>query len=455
MTATSQYWNFIEVGTNGNCQIRENETAKKFLLEQFPELVNLSEISKDEEREIQTYLIERWQTFPLAELCLRCFISNKIREYCLYLEKRFGVKHHFTQNDLFSLLLDDTITTNKKSSYQSLATEILTTFKLDGGGSLSTWISWIVKCHQPLKDFLLQHGIYLATDWAIINKATPNDLEFLGLTSEQFQQDKLLLENYHAIYRKDRLEARVRGRCQPPTSEQLKRIANLSPNTQNLSPENILKQLQNLAQRLREYRIAIKGGLPPVVNIENPGINQTVEQLPDPNSEQDEQQIFLKDYIRIVENCLDKSVEQIIQNNVTKFQKKKPPKHQDFLTALTLFYQGIDMGEIAPKIGFKAQYQVSRLLKLEKFREDVGQQILIYLKPQVKELAQYYTSSERLQSLEQQLNEILNEEVDKIIQAAKTESEGRKTKSRQFNSLFAYAVRKCLSKIRSSLMDNG
>ncbi|NEQ35308.1 MAG: hypothetical protein F6K40_02890 [Okeania sp. SIO3I5] len=441
---TAQYWKFVEVATNGKCRIREIETARNFLLEQFPELANLSEISKDKEREIQSYLIERWRIYSHAELCLRCFISHKIREHCLYLEKQFGVKHGFTHNDLFPILLDDTITTNQTSSYQSLATEILATFKLDGGGSLSTWISWIVKCHQPLKDFLLQHGIYLATDWGILNRATPNELEFLGLTLKQLQQDKLLLENYHAVYRQDRLQTRVRGKCQPPTLGQLKRIANLSPNTQNLSPENILKKLQNLAQGLREYRIAIKGGVPPVVNIENPEINQTIEQIPDPNSEQNEQQIFLKDYTRIVKDCLDRSVEQVIDNRVIKFQKKKPPKHQDFIIALTLFYQGIDMGEIAFKIGYKAQYQVSRLLKLEEFQEDVGQQILVYLKPQVKELAKYYTSSERLQNLEQQLNEILNEEVDKIIQTAKTESGGRKTKSRQFNSLFADAVRKCI-----------
>ncbi|MDY7004658.1 MAG: hypothetical protein SWX82_12040 [Cyanobacteriota bacterium] len=30
MTATSQYWNFVEVGTNGNCRIREIETARNF-----------------------------------------------------------------------------------------------------------------------------------------------------------------------------------------------------------------------------------------------------------------------------------------------------------------------------------------------------------------------------------------------------------------------------------------
>ncbi|MDY7004659.1 MAG: hypothetical protein SWX82_12045 [Cyanobacteriota bacterium] len=83
MTATSQYWNFVEVGTNGNCRIREIETARKFLLEQFPELVNLSDISKEKEREIQSYLIERWRIYSHAEFCLRCFIYNKVREYCV------------------------------------------------------------------------------------------------------------------------------------------------------------------------------------------------------------------------------------------------------------------------------------------------------------------------------------------------------------------------------------
>ena len=55
---TAQYWNFVEVGTNGKCRIREIEVARNFLLEQFPELANLSEISK-RERERNSKLSDR------------------------------------------------------------------------------------------------------------------------------------------------------------------------------------------------------------------------------------------------------------------------------------------------------------------------------------------------------------------------------------------------------------
>ncbi|MEB3340790.1 hypothetical protein [Okeania sp.] len=449
MTATSQYWNFIGVGTNGGRRIQEIENAKNFLLEQFPEVANLSQVSKEQEIEIENYLIERWQTSSQAELCLRCFISNKIWEYCLSLEKQFRGKYRITCNDLSPILLDDAIATNKTSSYQSLATEILTTYQLNKKGSLSIWISWMIKCHHPLKDFLLQYNVYLATDWGILNRATSSELKHLGLALAELQQDKILLENYHAVYRQDRLRTKIRGKCQEPTLEQLQRIAKISSNTQNLSPENVRKRLQNIAQNLREYRIAIKVGLPPVENIENPEINQTIEQIPDPNFEHNEQQAFLQDYTRIIQNCLHKSVAKVIQNRVIQFEKITPSKHKDFLTALKLFYQGFKMGEIAHQIGHKKQYQVSRLLKLKELREDVGQEIIVDLKPQVKELAKYYTSSENLQILEQQLNEILNEEVDKIIKNAKTESAGRKAKNAQFNSLFADAIRKYLNRIES------
>jgi hypothetical protein len=44
----------------------------------------------------------------IAEVCLRCFISNQIKEFCLELEQKFGKNHDFTSAELLPLVLEST-----------------------------------------------------------------------------------------------------------------------------------------------------------------------------------------------------------------------------------------------------------------------------------------------------------------------------------------------------------
>jgi hypothetical protein len=109
------------------------------------------------------------------------------------------------------------------------------------------------------------------SDWAILNDTSTKQLQrifsqFHHLTSLEIEQAKQLLKNYHAVYRAQHLkqrQAEIKGQCQPPTTEQLKQIAQrLSIQTnQMLSPEIVRTQLQAIASRLREYQIHVRSVL--------------------------------------------------------------------------------------------------------------------------------------------------------------------------------------------------
>jgi hypothetical protein len=117
--------------------------------------------------------------------------------------------------------------------------------------------------------FLLEHEVYLVSDWAILNDTSSKQLQrifsqFHHLTSQEIQQAMQLLGSYHAVYRAQRLRARQAGikGCQPPTTEQLRQMQDrLSTQTNRMiCPETLLAQLEEMASRLRQYRIHVRRG---------------------------------------------------------------------------------------------------------------------------------------------------------------------------------------------------
>lgn len=114
--------------------------------------------------------------------------------------------------------------------------------------------------------------MYFISDWAILNDTKSKQLqrilaEFHHLSESEIRLACILLESYHAVYRRDRLEqrrnllnsgqARIQGRCLPPTATQLHEIARLlnAKATLRLETEEVLNHLQNLAKGLQQYRI--------------------------------------------------------------------------------------------------------------------------------------------------------------------------------------------------------
>jgi hypothetical protein len=470
MSAASRYWTLVRIDAAGKRKIEEIAPAKAFFLSSFPEIVA--------QRQVPDASIQRqlWQWMKsadsevcfLAQRCLQCFISHQIEQVCQQLEAQFGTEHGFTCNDLLPLVLDDDgrrLSRDKgkptSTSYQSLPGEILQSFNPEQS-SLATWTSRRVKHHRELNAFLLEQGVYLVSDWAILNDTSSQQLQrvfsqFHHLTTLEIQQASRLLECYHAVYRAQRLQARqagVKGQCPPPTTEQLRQMQQrLSTQTnQMLSLETLMARLQDIASRLRQYRIHVRGGSLPTDSIDPPAkcaTNTTADDISfqdfiDNRYTTDEQTEFLETYREQFVTCLDQAIAQVTDEQVTKLQRKDPQKAQQFFTALQLFHcQGQAMNEIAKLVNLQAQFQVSRLLKLKAFRADVQQQLLVRLREYVFEQAKTYSNPKRLESLNQQIEEALEEQITQVMEEAATEASTATTAKNRITSSSLFAERLC------------
>lgn len=464
MSDASRYWTLVRIDAAGQCKIELIASAKAFFLASFPEYLPHSEVSDAPiQRQLLAWMKEGREgrgmkavsvgnnneaNRPfLAELCLQCFISGQIERVCQQLEVQFGAKHGFTCSDLLRFVLDDDIrshrnkTTPVSRAYQSLPQEILHSFDPEQS-RLATWTTRLVKHHRELNNFLLEQGVYLVSDWAILNDTNSKQLQrifsqFHQLTPIEIEQAQQLLESYHAVYRAQRLKARqsgTRGQCPPPTTEQLEQMGRrLSSQTgKGLRPETLMTKLQALASRLREYRVHIRGGSLPQESLDIPvagtssstsGDRILLQDFIDDRNTTDEPTEFLLSYRQQFLTCLDQALAQITEERVKKLQQKDPQKAEKFITALQLFHcQGKSMGEIAKQIDVPAQFHVSRLLQLKSFRADVQREFLVLLRDRVIKVAKTYTEPERLQALSQQIEEALDEQVTQIIQEAATEA---------------------------------
>ncbi len=138
--------------------------------------------------------------------------------------------------------------------------------------------------------------MYFVSDWAILNDTTSKQLrrilaEFHHLTESEIHLACVLLESYHAVYRRDRLEqrrnqfqlgqARIKEPCLPPTANQLDEIAQRvnAKATLSVGTEDVLTQLQNLVKRLRQYRIYVRGGLGGTASLDEPNARPNLHRL--------------------------------------------------------------------------------------------------------------------------------------------------------------------------------
>ncbi len=433
------------LNASGKRQLREIESAKIFFTKTF---VNFCDINSEPDIVIQKQLLElsqnnASQSSLFAQRCLLCFISWQIEQVCLSLEKLFGNFHGFTSCDLFAYVLDDDGSLQASNTYQCLSREILETFDPDKS-SLTTWVSRKVKQHRELNKYLLERGLYLVSDWAILNDTKPQQLpkiigEFYSFTNLEVEQAQKLLSAYHKIYRTERFRQRAnqqaKGKCNPPTNQQLKEIAEVlrTKEIYSLSTKAVIQNLQKLASQLREYRIYVRSSSFPAVSLDAE-LNENftlLEQIPDAKSENiiieidgvNETDDFLKNYRKQMVECLDAAFNTVIESRLKELQKKNTQKANNFLAALQLFHcQRLSMSKIANQLGLRAQDAVARLLKLKEFRADVRQQTLVKLKEQVIELAKKYSSPTSLANLEVQITEAVDGQVINVISQAEIEA---------------------------------
>ena len=461
MSAASRYWLLYRLDAAGECKVEEIAAAKAFFSQAFPELTSSDNVT---DAKVQRQLWHWWRTISpasddamqAAELCLRCYISSVIKQVVVQLELSFGGYYDFTRKDLFPLVLNDIIverSVKRSHSYTSLATEILQTFNPERS-SLSNWTSKLVKQYKELKAFLVERGVYLVTDWAILNDTDTEQLrrvwhEFHHFSLSEIEQACILLASYHTVYRRDRRAARKAGntgQCPLPTQEQLKQIAQHfgSKTHLTLQTDEVMHRLQDIAENLRQYRIYVRGGTLPSQSLDTPiesseeGGTSLLEQIPHKNSQEDEDDAteFLQFYRQELIECLDRSLNEVIRHRLNALQRQNPLMAPQFIRALNLYYcQGQSMGEIATQIGLKAQYQVTRFLKLKQFRADVRQLLLTSLLKSVLERVITATNLTDIKNLEEKISIALDEQVTAIIQEA--EAESTLAKCSPLNSLFA------------------
>ncbi|MBV6627283.1 MAG: hypothetical protein KI793_30815 [Rivularia sp. (in: Bacteria)] len=423
MGVASKYWILIEVDSFSRCKSKVLEAAKVFFHEQFPELAEQKEIP---DRNIQRQLIQWYQSNDhrgeMAQKCLRCFISNVLKESCIALEQKFSEKHLLFSAELLPLVLD---ATSSNQDSKSLTTHILSTFNPDKS-NLSTWVTVIFKSCSAVKQSLKEHGIVQLTDWTILRYTTHTRLKRVLInvqsTPTQISKAMKLLDGFQSIYctqlsqyRKPKPDSKFNTAKYPqPTLEQLNQIAEIlskdkeySFDKKIISAEEVLEELQKLANVLRETWMQSQQ------TVEN-NYEKKTSKLPD----------FC---IEPFNNCLHKSVEQVIITRFDYIQRKGTVKGKEqakrYLEALHLFHcNGMALKKIAVQLGFTDQPHLSRLLKLKILRKDIGRNLILNLKKYVAELAGYSQNPDTLLELDTRIQKMFGQEIDELIEDAEKEA---------------------------------
>ncbi|HEY9749713.1 MAG TPA: hypothetical protein V6C63_13595, partial [Allocoleopsis sp.] len=360
--------------------------------------------------------------------------------------------HRFQLSDLLPLVLDDDATLNP-TTYQPLSLNVLKTFQ-PSAGNLTTWTIRHIRQHPDIKQFLLEQGVYLISPWALLNDTKPDRLppilaQFHRLTAQEVTHACFLLESYRSIYLPDRLKQRLQQgntkACPPPTSAQLQKISQLMQEKAQtmIAPDTVLKQLQALAQQIRQYRLARRGGSPLQRSLDEPALRDRLEyELLDPSDAAIEDHTeFLQRYRQSFQTALQEAIAAVVQDRVQKASSSK--QSERFLIALQAYYcQQLAMGEIAAKLGMRAQDAVSRLLNLKPLRADVRHQMLTQLKAIVFTQAVQFVSPDQLRHCDRQIQAALDEQLEALMQAEaqrdKTPKGLKKSETRFSQSLCRY-----------------
>lgn len=396
MDNASRYWHLVRLTSAGQLQTLELPTVKPWLQDTFaPWLDNLEE----QEAQLQQALFDLWHKgqaeADLAQLSLRGWVTHHIRSSCIGLAQRYGERHGFTSADLLPLVLDDD--GRLRPRHQPLTLRILESYD-PAKGRLSAWSHRLTKTHPDLNQWLLEKGIYQASDWAILNDTSPAQVQ--GKT----------------------------GRCQEPSFDQLRIINSTQP------PKQVKANLRQLATQIRQYRIHGRGGHPqlyhPQDEAELEGIAQTRQAAPDT----DEQMDFLDTYRTSLNHYLGTTLRQVIADQVDQLRQRTPPQDSAYVQGLYLRQcEGLAMGAVAPRIGLSSQVQVTRLLNLKRLRAEVRHRLIPSLHATLRQEALNYVSADRLKAIDQTLETLLAETVDDLIAEAAAEAQApqaRPVKSR-------------------------
>lgn len=255
MGASSSYWKICRISLQNEigyeyCLVL---TAQEFFQNKFLKLAEKQELSNlcnPQPGDILAVLLSYFHAKHSAidakirahsGLCLRCDVSYSILNACKKIDSLFGEEKCFTYQDLLPFVLNDDGQTlivldsdgktqlilndkgeAKTTAYKLFSVEILRTFKLNSQSSmsLSNWAYLRTKQNQEIKSFLSEFGFKHLSDWAVMNRAGPKQIEYLSV------RDRHLIKTFHAVYRRDRHQQRQKKvrKCPDPSSAQLQEM---------------------------------------------------------------------------------------------------------------------------------------------------------------------------------------------------------------------------------------
>ncbi len=233
MTNASRYWTLLRLNAAGQIKPIVLSNAQTFFQQHFPTVIEPASMEQESPADAsiqrQLFALQASTDTPMsttAELCLRCFISYQIVQTCTAIQTQFGNYYGFTLQDLLPYVLNDE--GKIPADPQCLAMQLLQNFQ-PTLSSLATWTARTVKQDHGLNRVLVEHGLYLVSDWAILNDTKPAQLpailtNFHRFSPAEIEHNVALLESYRRVYLPDRLKQR-RRQCAEPTPEQLARMS--------------------------------------------------------------------------------------------------------------------------------------------------------------------------------------------------------------------------------------
>ncbi|MBD2608561.1 hypothetical protein H6G81_29580 [Scytonema hofmannii FACHB-248] len=477
MSATSRYWHICRIS------LKSQRTGYEYSLVPIAQEFCYSKVPSSQTREMQAFLLSYFDAKNSdfvdvairgsAGFCLRCYVSEPILKACQKIDSLFSGDKSFTYKDLLPFVLNDDGKTpiildsdrktqlivdangkTKTSTFKFFTVEVLRTYNADARSmSLDNWVYLQTKQNSEVKDFLSEFGFQNLSDWALMNRARPKQIEKLSV------RDRHLVEVFHSVYRRDRQNQRQVGakRCPDPSTTQLQEMLKslqqrgLAINT----PVELTKELKYVATQLRQYDI---WSYREPLEIQDPDTGNYTIRADFPNDSQDDLDVEQREIIEFLheqlKTALVESIQQQISDRLRELQKSRKYASfaEQFIAGLQLYYcQQMPLKDVGSKLGMSSWDQTRRILNpgelLSKVRTRTVQQVIekILSEAHSKGLTEIPPKIEYLKTVVEQIEAFADAE---IFQEAAEEI--RAGKSRSLDSLYAQELRLSLNNQKSA-----
>ncbi|EKU99229.1 hypothetical protein Lepto7375DRAFT_1250 [Leptolyngbya sp. PCC 7375] len=321
----------------------------------------------------------------LAGLCLRCYVSEPILNACRQLDSLFGGES-FTYRDLLPFVLNDdgkkliVLDRDRKTqlvltpdgdahptAYKVFSVQVLQTFRPHDAASMSldSWAYLQTKQNSALKQFIAEYGFKPLSDWALLNRARPTQIDRLS------PRDRHLVQVFHAVYRRDRRQQRQGSRrCLDPTVAQLQEmVTHLKARGIAAQLPTLLADLQQVALQFRQYDLWRCREPLELTDLETDRYGLRAD-LPsaaggDCAAEHSEQQALLTFFYGQLHRALAEAIQQAVGDRLEFLSQSKgyAALADRFLPGLSLYYhEHLSLKQISAVLSLSGWAQARRLL---------------------------------------------------------------------------------------------